>query len=202
LAIVIFNFYPLTALMIILLALLNDIPIISIAYDKTKIAKKPVRWDMKEMLVLSTWLGVAGVLSSFTIFYIVMVYVYHHPVNPFTPLIPKWVDIHDYKTWLAFVQSAFFTKLVMAGHWTIFNTRTTDWFFKKPWPSKTLLAALLGTAFLGLVLGVYGFGLITPIGWKWGIFLFVYTVVWFVFNDVVKRAVVKYYRKKEGIDVI
>ncbi len=202
LAIVIFNFYPLTALMIILLALLNDIPIISIAYDKTKIAKKPVRWDMKEMLVLSTWLGVAGVLSSFTIFYIVMAYVYHHPVNPFTPLIPKWVDIHDYKTWLAFVQSAFFTKLVMAGHWTIFNTRTTDWFFKKPWPSKTLLAALLGTAFLGLVLGVYGFGLITPIGWKWGIFLFVYTVVWFVFNDVVKRAVVKYYRKKEGIDVI
>ena len=202
LSIVIFNFYPLTALMIILLALLNDIPILSIAYDNTKIAKKPVRWDMKEMLVLSSWLGVAGVLSSFTIFYITMVYVYHHPVNPFTPAIPKWVDIHNYKTWLAFVQSAFFTKLVMAGHWTIFNTRTTDWFFKKPWPSKTLLVALLGTAFLGLILGVYGFGLITPIGWKWGIFLFVYTVVWFVFNDIVKRAVVKYYRKKEGIDVI
>ncbi len=90
----------------------------------------------------------------------------------------------------------------MAGHWTIFNTRTADWFFKKPWPSKTLLIALLGTAFLGLILGVYGFGLITPIGWKWGIFLFVYTVVWFVFNDFVKRAVVKYYRKKEGISVI
>jgi len=158
--------------MIILLALLNDIPILSIAYDNTKIRKKPVRWDMKGMLVLSTWLGTAGVLSSFTIFYITMVYVYHHPVNPFTPAIPKWVDIHDYKTWLAFVQSAFFTKLIMAGHWTIFNTRTAE------------------------------FGLITPIGWKWGLFLFVYTVVWFLFNDVVKRAVVKYYQKERGEEII
>ncbi len=202
LSIVIFNFYPLTALMIILLALFNDIPILAIAYDNTKIEEKPVRWDMHEMLVLSSWIGVAGVLSSFTIFYITMVYVYHHPVNPFTPAIPHWVDINNYKSWLAFVQSAFFTKLVMAGHWTIFNTRTADWFFKKPWPSKILLAALLGTAFLGLILGVYGFGIITPIGWKWGIFLFVYTVVWFVFNDFVKRAVIKYYRKVKGVEVI
>jgi len=202
LSIVIFNFYPLTALMIILLALLNDIPILSIAYDNTKIREKPVRWDMKEMLVLSTWLGTAGVLSSFTIFYITMVYVYHHPVNPFTPAIPKWVDIHNYKTWLAFVQSAFFTKLIMAGHWTIFNTRTADWFFKKPWPSWILLTASFSTAFLGLIIGVYGFGLITPIGWKWGIFLLVYTLVWFLFNDMVKRAVVQYYQKIKGVNVI
>ena len=202
LSIVIFNFYPVTALMIILLALLNDIPILSIAYDNTKIEKKPVRWDMHEMLVLSSWLGIAGVLSSFTIFYITMVYVYHHPINPFTPEIPKWVDINNYQSWLAFVQSAFFTKLIMAGHWTIFNTRTSEWFFKKPWPNKILLGASLSTAFLGLLIGVYGFGLITPIGWKWGIFLLIYTLVWFVFNDAVKIAVIKYYRKVKGIDVL
>lgn len=202
LAIVIFNFYPITALMIILLALLNDIPILSIAYDNTKIEKKPVRWDMHEMLVLSTWLGIAGVLSSFTIFYITMVYIQAHPDSAFFPDIPSWINVHDPKSWLLFVQSAFFTKLVMAGHWTIYNTRTSDWFFKKPYPSWILLVASFSTAFLGLIIGVYGFGLITPIGWKWGIFLFFYTVVWFVFNDFVKRAVVKYYRKAKGIDVL
>ncbi|WP_457564256.1 plasma-membrane proton-efflux P-type ATPase [Caminibacter sp.] len=202
LAIVIFNFYPITALMIILLALLNDIPILTIATDNTKIEEKPVRWDMHEMLVLSTWLGIAGVLSSFTIFYITMVYVKTHPVNPFFPDIPSWVNVHDPKSWLLFVQSAFFTKLVMAGHWTIFNTRTADWFFKKPYPSWKLLAASLSTAFLGLIIGVYGFGLMTPIGWKWGIFLLAYTLAWFVFNDIVKRAVVKYYRKVKGVEVI
>ncbi|NPA88428.1 MAG: plasma-membrane proton-efflux P-type ATPase [Epsilonproteobacteria bacterium] len=203
LSIVIFNFYPVTALMIILLALFNDIPILSIAYDNTKIEKKPVRWDMHEMLVLSSWLGIAGVLSSFTIFYFTMVWLKAHPLNPvFMPPLPHWIDYKDPKAFLAFVQSAFFTKLVMAGHWTIFNTRTSDWFFKKPYPSWILLTASLSTAFLGLILGVYGFGIITPIGWEWGLYLLAYTLVWFVFNDFVKRAVVKYYRKAKGIDVL
>jgi len=202
LAIVIFNFYPITALMIILLALLNDIPILAIAYDNTKIEKKPVRWDMHEMLVLSTWLGIAGVLSSFTIFYITMVYIQAHPESSIFPDLPAWVNAADKASFLAFVQSAFFTKLVMAGHWTIYNTRTSDWFFKKPYPSKILIIASFSTAFLGLLIGVYGFGIITPIGWKWGVFLVVYTLVWFVFNDFVKRAVVKHYRKSKGIEVL
>ncbi len=203
LAIVIFNFYPLTALMIILLALLNDIPILAIAYDNTKIEEKPVRWDMKDMLVLSSWLGIAGVLSSFTIFYITMVYIKAHPESlVFLPDVPSWVNMKSDASWLAFVQSAFFTKLVMAGHWTIFNTRTSDWFFKKPYPNWVLLGASFSTAFLGLIIGVYGFGIITPIGWKWGLFLLAYTIVWFVFNDFVKREVIKYYRKVKNVNVI
>lgn len=57
-----------------LLALLNDIPIMTIAYDNTKVREKPVRWDMKSIYVLSSWLGVAGVISSFMLFYIVIIY--------------------------------------------------------------------------------------------------------------------------------
>jgi len=202
LAIVVFNFYPITALMIILLALLNDIPILTLAYDNTKVEKKPVRWDMKEILVLSSWLGVAGVLSSFTIFYITMVFIQSHPDSMFFPDVPSWVNMKDEHSWLLFVQSVFFTKLVMAGHWTIFNTRTGDWFFKKPYPNWKLLSASLFTAFIGLLIGVYGFNLITPIGWKWGVFLIAYTLVWFLFNDFVKRIVVKYYKKKYHEEII
>jgi len=202
LSIVIFNFYPITALMIILLALLNDIPILAIAYDNTKIDEKPVRWDMHEMLVLSTWLGIAGVISSFLIFYITMVYIKTHPDSAYFPDIPSWVDVNDPKSWYGFVQSLFFTKMVLAGHWTIFNTRTSDWFFKKPHPSPILFFASVLTALLGLVVGVYGFDLITPIGWEWGLFMLGYTLVWFVFNDFVKRLVVKYYRRVKGIEVI
>jgi len=202
LAIVVFNFYPITALMIILLALLNDIPILTLAYDNTKVEKKPVRWDMKEILVLSSWLGVAGVLSSFTIFYITMVFIQSHPDSMFFPDVPSWVNMKDEHSWLLFVQSVFFTKLVMAGHWTIFNTRTGDWFFKKPYPNWKLLSASLFTAFIGLLIGVYGFNLITPIGWKWGVFLIAYTLVWFLFNDFVKRMVIKYYKKKYHEEII
>ena len=70
LSIVVFNFYPITALMIILLALLNDLPILAIAYDNTKVSQKPVRWNMQELLTVSSVLGTMGVISSFLLFFL------------------------------------------------------------------------------------------------------------------------------------
>jgi H+-transporting ATPase len=164
LAILIFNFYPVTAIMIIILALLNDIPIITIAYDNTKIDPFPVKWNNKELFGLSTLLGIAGVISSFLIFFLLETY----------SNLPQ-----------ALIQSAIFTKLIIAGHATIFNTRTNDWFFKKPFPSKSLLLASLSTALLGLLVGVYGI-FVPAIGWKWGLIVTAYALCWFLFNDIVK----------------
>jgi len=62
LSIIVFNFYPITAVMIVLLALLNDFPIMMIAYDNAPVAERPVRWDMT--LTLSVLLGVLGSLHS------------------------------------------------------------------------------------------------------------------------------------------
>jgi len=199
LSIVVFDFYPITAIMIILLALLNDIPIMTIAYDNTKVEKKPVRWDMKPIFVLSTWLGVAGVLSSFTIFYITMVYLKSHPDTAiYLPEVPSWVNMHDDKSFLGFVQTLFFVKLIIAGHYTIFNTRIADWFFKKPYPSWPLLTASLFTALAGTAIGLYSFDLMTRINWQWALFLWGYVTAWFIFNDFVKMGVIKYYKKRYG----
>ncbi len=203
LSIVVFNFYPITAIMIILLALLNDIPIMTIAYDNTKVESKPVRWDMKSVFVLSTWLGVAGVFSSFLIFYITMVYLKSHPDTAmFLPKVPSWVNIKDDKSFLGFVQTLFFVKLIIAGHYTIFNTRIADWFFKKPYPSWPLVTASLLTAIAGTLIGIYSFGLIPRINWQWALFLWGYVTVWFIFNDVVKMVVIKFYEKRYGKEVI
>jgi H+-transporting ATPase len=203
LSIIVFNFYPLTSIMIIVLALLNDIPILAIAYDNTKIRKKPVRWDMHEMLVLSSWLGIAGVISSFLIFYLVMVYLYSHPESAILlPDVPEWVNMKDKSSYLAFVQALFFAKMVIAGHGTIYNTRIDDWFFKKPYPSLILFGATFSTRVIGTIIAVYGFGIMTPIGWNWALFLWGYALSWFVFNDFVKILVIRYYRKVKGIDVL
>ncbi len=174
LSIGVFQFYPVTAIMIIMLALLNDIPILAIAYDNTKIRNRPIRWDMHEVLVMAGWLGIAGVLSSFTLFWIVMVYL---------------------KLPLAFVQSAFFCKLIIAGHGTIFNTRIDDWFFRRPRPSAPLFWSSLVSAVLGTIIAVYGFGLMTPIGWGWALGMWAYALSWFLFNDAVKMLVLRYYRQ-------
>ena len=53
LSILVFNFYPVTAIMIVLLALLNDFPIMMIAYDNAPVAERPVRWDMPLTLTIS-----------------------------------------------------------------------------------------------------------------------------------------------------
>lgn len=174
-AIVVFEFYPITALMIIILALLNDIPILAIASDNTKVRDKPVRWDMKEMLILSSWLGLAGVISSFLLF---------------------WYVMSVMKLPLEFVQSMFFAKLVIAGHGTIYNTRTDDWFFKRPFPSWTLFNATFFSRVVGTIIAVYGFNIMEPIGWEWAIYMWIYALVWFLFNDVVKVGVLKFYRNK------
>ena len=181
LAIVIYDFYPITALMIIMLALLNDIPIMSIAYDNTKLRETPVRWDMKEVFILASWLGIAGVLSSFLLFWILISY----------------MDLP-----LELVQSLFFAKLVVAGHGTIYNTRIDDWFFKRPWPSWTLFGATFLSRVVGTIIAIYGFDLMEPIGWEWAGYMWAYALAWFVFNDVIKMAVLKYYRKKYNEDVL
>lgn len=123
----------------------------------------------------------AGVISSFFLF---------------------WLAMSEWKLPLAFVQSLFFAKLVIAGHGTIYNTRIDDWFWKRPYPSWSLFLATLSSRIVGTVLAVYGFGLMTPIGWKWAAFAWGYALIWFVFNDAVKMAVLRYYRKHMGIEVI
>ncbi len=57
LSIIVFNFYPLTAIMIVMLALLNDGAILSIAYDNVHYRNAPEAWNMRRVLGVATVLG-------------------------------------------------------------------------------------------------------------------------------------------------
>jgi H+-transporting ATPase len=175
-SIIVFNFYPVTAIMIIILAFLNDIPILAIAYDNTKINEKPVRWNMVEVLIISTVLGVAGVIASFGIFYIAQEYM---------------------RLSATVVQSFIFLKLAVAGHLTIFVTRTETHFWKKPYPHTLLFWSALLTKIAATLFAVYGLFL-SPIGWQYALLVWGYALVWFVINDFVKIWTYKLLRR-EGI---
>ncbi len=174
LSIIIFEFYPITALMIILLALLNDIPILAIAYDNTKVHRAPVRWNMHELLTVSTVLGVTGVISSFLLFFILREQGFSEDV----------------------IRSLIFLKLIIAGHSTLYVTRVEGWFWEFPWPSPLLFWATFGTEILGTLIAVYGF-LITPIGWEFALWIWLYALVWFVVNDAIKMLTYRLLRKEE-----
>ena len=163
LSILIFNFYPVTAVMIVMLALLNDGAILSVAYDNVHYKNQPEAWNMRMVLGISTVLGVIGVVSAFGLFYLAE-RVFH-------------LDRPH-------IQTLMYLKLSVAGHLTIFLTRTRGRFWSIR-PAKILFIAVLGTQIIATLIAVYGL-FMTPLGWGWAGFVWGYALVWFLFNDQIK----------------
>jgi len=165
LSILVFNFYPVTAVMIVLLAVLNDGAILSIAYDRTRYSNEPEAWNMRMVLGVATILGIAGVIASFGLFYL---------------------GEHIFHLGRETIQSFMYLKLSVAGHLTIFVTRTRGrfWSFR---PAPVLLGAVVVTQLIATVIAVYGI-FMAPIGWGWAVLVWGYAMVWFLFNDQVKLA--------------
>ncbi len=164
-AMIAFNFYPITAVMIILLAFFNDVPIMTIAYDNTWLDPEPVRWDMRRVLTISTTLGLIGVIETFGILVIAMEWLH--------------LDINQIQTFI-------FLKLAVAGHLTLFVARTKKSFISKPYPAGILLWSAIITKALATLLVAFGLGLVTPIPWSSIGLIWAYCIVWVFIEDWVK----------------
>jgi H+-transporting ATPase len=165
LSILIFNFYPLTAVMIVMLALLNDGAILSIAYDNVQYKDAPEAWNMRLVLGIATVLGVVGPIAAFGLFYLGdRVFQLDHP----------------------HLQTLMYLMLSVAGHLTIFQTRTRGPFWSIR-PARILWVAVLGTQTLATLIAVYGL-FMTPLGWVWAAFVWGYALAWFLLTDFVKMA--------------
>ncbi len=163
LAILIFNFYPLTAVMIVMLALLNDGAILSIAYDNVRYKNQPEAWDMRMVLGVATVLGIVGPIAAFGLFYLAdRVFHIERPQ----------------------IQTLMYLMLSVAGHLTIFLSRTRGPFWSIR-PAKILVIAVFGTQAAATLIAVYGL-FMTPLGWKWAAFVWAYALVWFLINDRLK----------------
>jgi H+-transporting ATPase len=163
LAILVFNFYPVTAVMIVMLALLNDGAILSIAYDNVHYKDQPEAWNMRVVLGISTVLGIIGVVAAFGLFYLGE-RVFH-------------IDRDQ-------IQTMMYLKLSVAGHLTIFLTRTRGRFWTIR-PARVLLLAVFGTQAVATLIAVYGL-FMTPLGWGWALFVWGYALAWFLVNDHIK----------------
>ncbi len=174
-AILVFNFYPLTAVMIVMLALLNDGAILSIAYDNVQYRDQPEAWDMRTVLGIATVLGVIGPIAAFGLFYLGdQVFHLDRP----------------------HVQTLMYLMLSVAGHLTIFLSRTRGPFWSIR-PANILVVAVFGTQTLATLIAVYGL-FMTPLGWKWAGFVWAYALVWFLINDGLKLVAYKVLAATKG----
>ena len=163
LAILVFNFFPVTAVMIVMLALLNDGAILSIAYDNVHYKDQPEAWDMRLVLGIATVLGIVGPVAAFGLLLLGdQVFGLNH----------------------AHLQTLMYLLLSVAGSLTIFLTRTRGPFWSIR-PARILVIAVLAREILATLMAVYGI-FMTPIGWGRALFVWGHALVWFLVTDRIK----------------
>jgi H+-transporting ATPase len=163
LAILLFKMYPVTAIMIVLLAILNDGAILSIAYDNVRHRNEPQAWDMRRVLGVATVLGLFAMLRSFGILYIGHT-IFHLSDDMLRTLV--------------------YLNLSVGGHLTLLAARTHGPFWSIR-PAPILLIAVLGTQVAATLIAVHGL-LMTPIGWTYAGIVWGYCLVLFLIQDQVK----------------
>jgi H+-transporting ATPase len=171
LSIIVFQLYPVTALMIVLLALLNDMPIMTIAYDNVRYSQMPEKWNMRTLLTISTFLGIIGVGSSFGLLYIGL----------------EVLHLNS-----AVLQSFIYLKLSVAGHFALFVARTKGPFWSVR-PAKPLLLAVILTQLTATMITVYGI-LLPAMGWDLALLVWSYAFGMFLVQDFLK---VRFYKLLE-----
>jgi H+-transporting ATPase len=159
------GFQPLTAIMIVIMSLLDDIPIMTIAYDNTPVSKRPIRWKMPRMLSISAVLGFFAVVQSFGLLLI--------GIKALSDPSLQLFGLHDHSQ----LQTLMFLQLVAGGHLLLFVTRTEKWFFLPPFPAAPLFFAIVATQILAVLMCAFGW-LVAPISWGAIGGVWLYNLIW------------------------
>lgn len=119
---------------------------------------------MREVLTVASVLGVAGVCSSFLLFFV----------------------LEEMRVPRDLIQAILFLKLDVAGHSTIYVTRSRQrHFWQRPFPSWKLLIPALSTRVIGTLVACYG-PFMPAVGWSWVGWIYLYATAWFIVNDSLK----------------
>lgn len=193
-SVIFLDIQPLTPIMIVAISLLNDIPIMTIAYDNTPVSPQPIRWKMSKLLSVSAVLGFVSIVQTFLLLLIGIRLMGH----------AKFAEYGI--TGVGPLQTMMFLQLIVGGHFLLFVTRSERWFTLKPYPAMPLVAAM--TATLVVALMMCGFGWFVPaLPWKTIGLVVAYCVAWtFVVGWV--RIATEYlldYRRaasKNGVNIV
>lgn len=155
--------YPLTPIQLIVLALLNDLPIVSLAFDRVKTLAQPAHINAKERFALSILFGLVGVANSLILLF-VMVDVLHLP----------WEQI----------QTVFFLKLTVSGHMLIYIAHTKERWYKFL-PSVQVIAATTVTQIIATLFALFGI-FTTPVSFTLVALVWIWSFFWMQVGELMK----------------
>jgi H+-transporting ATPase len=186
-SIVFLQFQPLTAVMIVVLALLDDIPIMTIAYDNVTPSPKPERWGMERVLALSCLMGLLSLAESFGLLLIGLEWISDTAYNAIIPLTRESL------------QTLVFLQLAVGGHLLLFVVRTRHSIFVPPYPSAPLFLAIVGTQIVAAL--ICGFGILVPkLSWSAVAAVWIYSLAWMIVIDAAKLLYYRAAADREAIE--
>ncbi|OYV27601.1 MAG: hypothetical protein B7W98_01450 [Parcubacteria group bacterium 20-58-5] len=155
--------FPLTPVQIILLAFLNDIPIITLAFDRVKRVDRPADIAPRERFALGTLFGLVGVANSL-LMYFLLADILHLP--------------------LALIQTAFFLKLTVGGHMLVYVAHTKElwWRFL---PARSVIWATSLTQLIATTLAVGGI-FVAAIPFSLAAFVWLWAFFWMQVSEAAK----------------
>ncbi|HVY35894.1 MAG TPA: plasma-membrane proton-efflux P-type ATPase [Candidatus Paceibacterota bacterium] len=160
---ILYKVYPLTPVQIIVLAFLNDIPIVSLAFDRVTASSRPAHINARARFIRSILFGSIGIANSL-IFLFIMLYFLHLPWN--------------------IIQTMFFLKLTVSGHMLVYVTHTENvWFTFLP--SRQVMLATIITQLIATALAVLGI-FTAPISIGLVVFVWVWSLFWMQMSELVK----------------
>ena len=174
-SVVFFEFQPITAIMIVVLALLDDIPIMTIAYDNVPARPRPVRWDMHHILLFASFMGLLSVAETFGLLLIGLRWLADPLLQGIVPLDARQL------------QTVMFLQLAIGGHLLLFVVRTKSFLFRPPYPSARLFWAIVATQIAALIICYTGLG-VAAIPAAAIVGVWIYCLLWMVILDICKFA--------------
>ncbi len=160
---IVIGYYPLTAVQLIILALMNDIPIISLAFNRVKTLTSPAKIKPRKRLLLGSLLGLGGIANSLILFFI----------------LKYGTDLSS-----AAIQTIYFLKLTVSGHMLIYVAHTKQRWYKFL-PSKQVIIATFATQFIASAMA--GFGIfMSPISFLLILMVWAWSFLWMQISEVLK----------------
>ncbi|RMX66309.1 hypothetical protein DD238_003744 [Peronospora effusa] len=170
-------YFKLPVIALVLITILNDGTIISIAYDNVVPSKRPESWNLPRIYWVATTLGLIAVASSLLLLF--------------------WgLDSWNKNGILAYfglgdlpydqVMMMMYLKISLSDFMTVFTARTDGLFFTRA-PGHLLAVAACFATFVSTLLAVYWpFTEMAAISFRLAIFVWIYCVGWFFVQDLGK----------------
>jgi H+-transporting ATPase len=185
------EFFHMPVLMLMLITLLNDGTLITIAYDYAKASQTPNKWNLRVLFAASTVLGLVSCLSSLILLHF---------------LLDSWnQDGFFAKVGLQGVQygqiiTAIYLKVSVSDFLTLFSARTAEYFFWHVAPAPLLFTGGMIALTTSSLVAVF-WPKSTPddistegLRRDMGLFVFVwlYCIIWWFIQDLAKVLAYKF----------